>query len=239
MAFPSAWQGAGRGLTRRDARARARLLLSDSLPLAFPTRMAGRRARLTRNLGKGSGPTQGGPTLCPSGAGTERAPVCCALICFLSLTILMHCNYSSLTILMHCNYSSLRILMHCNYSSLTILMHCNYSSLTILMHCNYSSWRILMHCNYSSLRILMHCNYSSLRALMHCNYSFDDSDALQFREPLKMIFPRVYACVCAHIREGIFSFALVCRYLGRFRLEIRRRNYRTAFFPLKDFRLDV
>ena len=160
--------------------------------------MAGRRARLTRNLGKGSGPTQGGPTLCPSGAGTERAPVCCALICFLSLTILMHCNYSSLT----------------------ILMHCNYSSLTILMHCNYSSLRILMHCNYSSLRILMHCNYSSLRILMHCNYSFDDSDALQFRELLKMIIPRVYACVCAHIREGIFSFALVCKYLGRFRLEI-------------------
>ena len=173
MAFPSAWQGAGRGLTRRDARARARLLLSDALPLAFPPRMAGRRARLTRHLGKGSCPTKGGQALCPSGAGAERAPVCCASICFLSLTTLMHCNYSSLT------------------------------------------------------------------TLMHCNYSFDDSDALLFIEPNKMVIPRVYACVCTHIREGFISFALVCKYLGRFRLEIRRRYYRTAFFPSKDFRFEV
>ena len=54
-----------------------------------------------------------------------------------------------------------------------------------------------------------------------------------------MTIPRVYACACAHIREGFFSFALVCRYLGRFRLEIRRRYYCTAYFPLKDFRLEV
>ena len=101
MAFRAAWSGAVQGLTRRGAPARARLshvlalmlsvclvcsdafylfvCLSDAFPFGFPPRMAGRRVRLPRNLGKGSGPTQGGPTLCPSGAGTERAPVCCAL----------------------------------------------------------------------------------------------------------------------------------------------------------------
>ena len=107
LTFPSmmlwaAWSGAVQGLTRRGAPARARLsrvlalmlsvclacsdvvrlfvFLSDALPFGFPTRMAGRGVRLPRNLGKGSGPTKGGPTLCPSGAGTERAPVCCALL---------------------------------------------------------------------------------------------------------------------------------------------------------------
>ena len=63
-----------------------------------------------------------------------------------------------------------------------------------------------------------------------------DSDALLFRVLLNTTIPRVYACVCAHVREGFFSFALVCKYLGRFGLEIRRRYYCTAYFPLKDFR---
>ena len=102
MMFWAAWSGAVQGLTRRGAPARARLSrvlalmlsvclacpdafrlslsLSDALPFGFPSRMVGRRVRLPRNLGKGSGPTQGGPTLCPSGAGTESAPVCCALL---------------------------------------------------------------------------------------------------------------------------------------------------------------
>ena len=67
----------------------------------------------------------------------------------------------------------------------------------------------------------------------------EDSDTLHFRELPKMIIPRVHVRVCAHVREGFFSFALVCRYLGRFRLEIRRRYYCTAYFPLKDLRLEV
>lgn len=70
-------------------------------------------------------------------------------------------------------------------------------------------------------------------------HSSDDSDTLRFRELLNTTIPRVYACVRAHVREGFFSFALVCRYLGRFVLEIRRRYYCTAYFPLKDFRLEV
>lgn len=100
MMFRAAWSGAVQGLTRRGAPARARLsrvlalmlsfclacsdafrlfvCLSDALPFGFPPRMAGRRVRLPRNLGKGSCPTKGGHTLCPGGAGTERAPVCCA-----------------------------------------------------------------------------------------------------------------------------------------------------------------
>ena len=79
MAFRSAWSGAVQGLTRRGAPARARLsrvlalmlsvclafsdafclfvCLSDAFPFGFPPRMAGRRVRLPRNLGKGSGPT--------------------------------------------------------------------------------------------------------------------------------------------------------------------------------------
>ena len=69
--------------------------------------------------------------------------------------------------------------------------------------------------------------------------AFDGSDALLFRELPKMIIPRVHVRVCAHVREGFFSFALVCRYLGPFVLEIRRRYYCTAYFPLKDFRLEV
>ena len=68
------------------------------------------------------------------------------------------------------------------------------------------------------------------------SYSSDDSDALLFIELNKMVIPRVHVRACAHVREGFFSFALVCKYLGRFRLEIRRRYYCTAYFPLKDFR---
>lgn len=61
---------------------------------------------------------------------------------------------------------------------------------------------------------------------------------LHFRELPKMIIPRVHACACAHVREGFVYFALVCRYLGRFRLEIRRRYYCTAFSVLEYFALD-
>ena len=43
-----------------------------------------------------------------------------------------------------------------------------------------------------------------------------DSDALLFRVLLNTTIPRVCVRVCAHVREGFFSFALVCKYLGRF-----------------------
>ena len=102
MMFWAAWSGAVQGLTRRGAPARARLLrvlalmlsvclassdafrlfvcLSDALPSVFPPRMVWRGVRLPLHLGKGSCPTKGGQPLCPSGAGTERAPVYCALL---------------------------------------------------------------------------------------------------------------------------------------------------------------
>ena len=120
MMFWAAWSGAVQGLTRRGAPARARLLrvlslmlsvclaysdafrlfvcLSDALPFGFPPRMAGRGVRLPRNLGKGSCPTKGGQSLCPSGAGTERAPVCCALLsdaCVSSDALLFHSSVDS------------------------------------------------------------------------------------------------------------------------------------------------
>ena len=114
--------------------------------------------------------------------------------------------------------------------------------------------------------VLMHYSFILPTILMHCVFLFPDSppagfgagaprageraarppailsdacvgsDALLFRVFLNTTIPRVYACACAHVREGFYSFALVCKYLGRFRLEIRRRYYCTAYFPLKDFR---